>query len=82
MRHFHCDACRRTMPENLVAFSTAGKALLCVSGLALGAKTKNAWAAVGLALLGTMIGHLIDEEVSPQCPECGVVLKLVLDSVL
>jgi len=44
----------------------------------LGASTKNVWVVLGMTALGLMIGHLIDEAVTPNCPLCGAALKAIL----
>ncbi len=76
--HFHCAHCNIIHTRDQVDFATDGKAIACAAGLALGASTKNVWLAIGLAALGLIVGHMIDEEISPRCPVCGAVLKAVL----
>ena len=77
MRHFHCARCNKAFHETQVVKVNDGKALGALVGLAIGASTKNPWAALGFAVLGALAGHVVDEEVAPQCPECAAVLKIV-----
>jgi len=81
MHHYHCHYCNQLFERAQVA-SHKGKALGCATGLAVGASTKNAWAAIGAAVVGTLLGAIIDETVTPECPLCGTILKLVVSNVL
>ena len=82
MHLYHCSKCSRTFREDAVLKSHDGKALGALVGLALGSATKNPWGALGLAVVGAMAGHIVDEELAPQCPECAEVLKLVVRQYL
>jgi hypothetical protein len=51
---------------------------LSAAGLVFGASAaKHPAAAVGLGVLGGLIGHALDTNILPNCPSCGVVLQLV-----
>jgi hypothetical protein len=41
---------------------------------------KNPWLAVGMAVIGLLIGHYADQHILPTCPRCGTALQL-LDAV-
>jgi hypothetical protein len=77
MSHYHCSRCDKAFHETAVVKPNDGKALGALVGLAIGASTKNPWAALGFAVLGAMAGQVVDEEVAPQCPECAALLNLV-----
>lgn len=76
-----CNRCG-IVPCHQVVHSSEGKAMGASVGLAVGAATKNIWAAIGVAVLGTIIGHMIDETVTPVCPWCGDVLKVIASEIL
>jgi hypothetical protein len=80
--HYHCEHCEKVHAAADLPSEVEAKLIGCSAGLLLGASTKNAWVALGMAALGLMIGHLIDEEVTPKCPLCGVALKAILNSVV
>ena len=73
--NYLCTSCREFVPDGDAVPSNEGKALGCVSGLFMGAASKNVWTAVGLAVAGAVLGHIIDKHVTPHCPVCGAVLK-------
>ena len=77
MRHYHCLRCNKGFRETEVVKPNDGKALGALVGLAIGASTKNPWAALGFAVLGAMTGQVVDEEVAPQCPACADLLKVI-----
>ena len=82
MRHYHCHCCSQTFDETKAVFphgsAHAGKAGGFVTGLAIGAATKNGWAALITALALGIAGTIVDETVTPKCPTCGALLKVVL----
>jgi hypothetical protein len=51
-------------------------------GLTVSAATKNIWAAIGVALLGTVIGHMIDETIGKSCPWCGELVKVIASEII
>jgi hypothetical protein len=78
-KHF-CSRCG-FVPCHQIARPSEGKAMGASVGLAVGGATKNIWAAIGVAVLGTIIGHMIDETVTPACPWCGDVLKVIASEI-
>ena len=48
-----------------------------VLGAMAGGAAQNPLAVLLGIFIGAAIGHVIDEEVLPTCPECGDVLRLV-----
>ncbi len=75
--------CRdRGRPADHVDVSRDGLAVGVTAGLCAGLATKNIWAALGLALAGALVGHLIDTEISPRCPICGEIMKAILSEGL
>lgn len=77
----HCNCCKSVVHPAAAVRPVEGKAGGCVAGLALGSASKDPWIALGMAVLGTIIGHWIDTEVSPRCPTCGTVLRALLPHV-
>jgi hypothetical protein len=53
-----------------------------MAGLICGAASKNVLVGLAVALVGAFAGHLIDQEVTPKCPLCGKVLKVLLEAAL
>ena len=80
MSNCHCSACGRSEADPREASAIEGKAAGCLAGLTLGARSQDPWIMLGLALMGTAVGHWIDTEVSPRCPQCGAALRAVLAS--
>jgi hypothetical protein len=76
--HYHCEQCHEVHAAADLPSEVEAKLIGCTAGLLLGASTKNAWVALAMTALGLMIGHLIDEEVTPNCPLCGMALKAIL----
>ena len=74
---FQCDCCHRHFGVHELNRSVEGKKSLSMVGLSVGLATRNIWAALALTVLGALIGHLIDEVVTPECPLCGEILKIV-----
>lgn len=52
------------------------------AGLLAGAASKNVLVAIGVAVAGAFVGNWIDHNVTPTCPLCGEVLKLLVSSAL
>lgn len=82
MTRFCCETCRVHVPDHQVVRSHEGKATGCMLGLTAGAASKNVWATLGMALVGVLVGHLIDELVTPKCPWCGEVLQVIASEIL
>lgn len=82
MTAYHCPCCDRSVASEHAVRPADGKAAGCIAGLTLGTASRNPWVALGLALLGAAVGHWIDTEVSPRCPQCGDVLRAILPHVL
>jgi len=78
----HCSTCQRWFRAHEVIRATEGKAAGLMGGLIAGAATKNLWATLGIAFLGVLAGHLVDQEVSPRCPLCGAVLHALIDATI
>ena len=81
-RSYHCSCCSRTFQHHETIRTVEGKASGIMAGLMVGAVSKNIIVGLGIAIVGALVGHWIDEEVSPTCPVCGEVLKLLVASVL
>lgn len=54
-----------------------GKLGGAVVGAMVGGAAQNPLAVLLGMLIGGAIGHIVDEEVLPTCPECGGILRLV-----
>lgn len=81
-RSYHCACCFKTFQHHQTIRSVEGKAAGIMAGLMAGAASKNLIVGLGVAIVGALVGHWIDEEVSPSCPLCGEVLKLLVASAL
>jgi hypothetical protein len=69
----HCPNCS-TIHD--VGTAVSGKIAVMLIGGAVGhAAARNPVVVVGTALLGLAIGEVIDREVIPRCPACGVALQ-------
>ena len=74
-----CPTCSTTHD---VGTAVGGKIAATLIGGAVGhAATRNPLVAVGTALLGLAIGEVIDRELIPRCPECGVVLQVLAATI-
>lgn len=82
MQTYHCHCCHSPVSHDAAVRPIEGKAAGCVAGLTIGAAAKDPWIALGLVVLGTVVGHWIDAEVSPRCPTCGTVLQAILPHLL
>ena len=75
----HCARCSTTHD---VGSAVGGKIVASLIGGALGhAATRNPLVAVGTALLGLALGEVIDREVIPRCPACGVALQVLAAAI-
>jgi hypothetical protein len=81
-RSYHCSCCFKTFEHHETIRSVEGKAAGLVAGLMAGAVSKNVLVGLGVAIVGALVGHWIDEEISPSCPLCGELLKLLVASAL
>jgi len=63
--------------ERPVAQQIGGKISFGLAAAAFGnqAAKKNPWIGVTCAVVGLMIGHYIDQELSKKCPQCGAILR-------
>jgi len=82
LRSYHCRSCVQRFERHEVNISNDGKMGGLTAGLIAGAASKNPLLGLGIAVVGILIGHWIDEEVTPKCPVCGEVLKVILESAL
>jgi len=81
-RSYHCSCCSRTFQHQETIRTVEGKVAGIMAGLMVGAVSKNVLVGLGVAIVGALVGHWIDEEVSPNCPLCGEVPKLLVASAL
>jgi len=64
--------------ERTVAQQIGGKITLGLAGLAFGGKAlKDPGVTALCAIAGLFVGHVIDQQVSKTCPQCGAVLRIV-----
>ncbi len=70
-----CPKCNTTHD---VGAAIGGKVVASLVAGAIGhATTRSPWVTVLTALVGFKIGELIDREVIPRCPTCGVALQVL-----
>jgi hypothetical protein len=81
-RSYHCHACAQGFARHQVDVTHEGKMAGLTAGLLAGAATKNPLVGIGIAVIGIIVGHWIDEEVTPKCPVCGEVLEILLEAAL
>lgn len=81
-RFYQCGCCARSFHDQDVIHSTEGAMTGIMAGLICGAASKNVLVGLAVALVGAFAGHLIDQEVTPKCPLCGKVLKVLLEAAL
>jgi len=74
MKTYVCPNCQGQYNIGAQILGKLGGLLI---GGAAGSATRNPWAALAGAIIGTLIGHMIDESVLPSCPECGTLLELI-----
>ncbi len=74
--------CPNCSTSHDVGTAVGGKIAATLIGGAVGhAATRNPLIAVGTALLGLAIGEVIDREVVPRCPVCGVALQVLAAAI-
>jgi hypothetical protein len=70
-----CPRC--SLVERIVAQQIGGKITFGLAAAALGTPAvKNPLVAAFCVLVGLMVGHYIDQEVSKRCPQCGAILRV------
>ncbi len=74
MKTYVCPNCHG---QYNIGAEVLGKLVGALLGGAAGTATRNPWAAMAGVLIGTLIGHAIDESVLPKCPQCGTILELI-----
>ncbi len=79
---FKCNGCEAIHAAADLPTQVRGKAMGCVAGLAATSRTGNVWAMMAGAAAGVFLGHLVDEHVRPECPECANVLERVVISAI
>ena len=63
--------------ERTVAQQIGGKITFGLAAAALGTKAvKDPAVAVLCMVVGVVVGHYIDQEVSKRCPQCGAILRI------
>lgn len=83
MKHrYHCDCCNKTYKKEETVPGIEGTILGALTGLAIGASTRNGPAALLFCVAGAMVGRVVDEEVAPRCPQCAGALKAVARTFL
>jgi hypothetical protein len=81
-RSYHCHSCVQRFERQEVRISNEGKMGGLTAGLLAGAASKNPIVGIGVAVVGFLIGHWIDEEITPKCPVCGEVLQVLVQAAL
>jgi hypothetical protein len=81
-RSYHCRGCVQRFERHEVNISNEGKMGGLSLGLLAGAASKNPIVGIGIAIVGILIGHWIDEEITPTCPICGEVLQVLVQAAL
>ena len=74
MKTYVCPNCQGQYNIGAQVLGKLGGMLI---GGAAGGATRDPWAAWPAWYSGALIGHVIDESVLPNCPECGTVLELI-----
>lgn len=74
--HF-CPNGHGTFNINELGKRVLGKVGGALAGAAAGGATKNPGLVFLGALAGMAVGHYLDEQVLPTCPECGIVLQII-----
>ncbi len=70
--------CPKCSSSHDVGTAVGGKIAATLIGGAVGhAATRDPMVAIVTALLGLVIGEVIDQVVVPRCPACGVALQVV-----
>ena len=63
--------------ERTVAQQIGGKITFGLAAAALGTRAaKNPLITAVCVVVGLMVGHYIDQEVSKRCPQCGAILRI------
>ena len=83
MNHaYRCECCKKTYRKEETVPGIEGTILGALTGLAIGASTKNAPVALLFCIAGAMVGRAVDEDIAPRCPQCAQALKIVARSFL
>lgn len=78
MKTYFCPNCHE---QHDIGEQVLGKLGGLLIGGAAGSASHDPWAALTGAIIGALIGHMIDETVLPKCPECGTILELIGDTI-
>ena len=63
--------------ERTIAQQIGGKITFGLAAAALGTRAvKNPLITAVCVVVGLMVGHYIDQEVSKRCPQCGAILRI------
>ena len=74
MHTYWCPSCHT---QHVIGKQLGGKLGLALAGGGAGALTRDPAKAILGAVVGIIVGHWIDENVLPRCPDCGAVLQLI-----
>jgi outer membrane lipoprotein SlyB len=78
MKTYSCPNCHTQQEVEAQILGKIGGALI---GSLVGGTTNDTLATLGCMIIGTLIGHVIDESVLPKCPECGTVLEFIAETL-
>jgi predicted RNA-binding Zn-ribbon protein involved in translation (DUF1610 family) len=67
-----CGVIERTVVQQI-----GGKIAFGLAGATLGQKAlKNPLITAICVVVGLMVGHYMDQEISKRCPQCGAILRI------
>lgn len=78
MKTYSCPNCHTQHAVEAQILGKIGGALI---GSLAGGTTNDTLATVSCMIIGTLIGHMIDESVLPKCPECGTLLESMSEAL-
>lgn len=74
--------CANCGVQHVIGKRVGAKVGLALAGGAVGTAARDPLLTILLAIGGVIVGHIIDESVLPQCPDCGAVLQFIDEAFL
>jgi outer membrane lipoprotein SlyB len=78
MKTYSCPNCHTQRDVEDQILGKIGGALI---GSLAGGTTNDTLTTVSCMIIGTLIGHVIDESVLPRYPECGTILEFIAEAL-
>ena len=77
MDTYYCPNGCGTIDKDDLGKRVGGKIGGALAGAAVGGATRDPGLVLLGALAGAFVGHILDEQVLPTCPECQAILQVI-----